>query len=250
MKQTVNSLVLNHLVMCANKAIAEREVTYTDGEYTAKHLATCQPAPAWDGKANLPIVVVINGKQTSCLWSDVFATICEFGGEDEVFKFATAKKNVTLITPKAAAPNVAAPEVEAPKPAPTSSKSAPKATKPKAKGKGKAKPAEPDVKEAIYGTCVEYSKSNPCMKIVRMSKQLVGLPTLYYYYDEKAGASRIYKLRDPESAVLHMVGGVKGDALADIERVKAIEKYKVIAEEGLQSAIDKGLISDMPHFKE
>lgn len=240
--------IVKHLEACAIKAIEEREVTYQSGTYTAEHLATCDPAPAWDGKEKHEISVDVDGRKFGCLYSQVFERLTAFGAGELKFTFQSVEQTEPTTSAADSLLGTAPVAVPTPEAEPTETNVP---NKPKVTIKKKQKTTTADgTKTAVYCTCIEFTKSKPSMQEVRYCTEFSTLRTLFYHYDKEHDLSRIYKQRDPEEMTLYMVGAAKGNAAEREAEIAAMPKFKVIAEEGLQAAIDKELVPDMPHFKE
>lgn len=223
----INTIVNLHLTAIVDAAIAELSLTYTDGTYTVRDLATADPAPAWGKLADQIASVTIDHRNVmECKYADIFKSLVLYGAADHQFTFTTRK----VETPAPAAPAEEKPKAKRggkknDKPA------APKATKPKA-------PAKKKTADKIV--CIEKSKTEPYY--VETTRELKPLNEFFCYSLTDKGDSRVYL--HVFTNVKLMVGAVRGE----VTEATLPEKYLCIACDGIKTAIEKGAIENTPHI--
>lgn len=222
----INTIVNLHLTAIVDAAIADRNLTYTDGTYTVRDLATADPAPAWGKLSDQMASVTIDHRNVmECKYADIFKSLVLYGAADHQFTFTTPK----VETPAPVAPAAEKPKAKRGGGRKKSDK--PAASKPKAPAKTKA-PAKI--------VCIEKSKTEPYY--VETTRELKPLNEFFCYSLTEKGDSRVYL--HVFTNVKLMVGAVRGEVTEDT----LPDKYLCIAGDGIKTAIEKGAIENTPHI--
>lgn len=224
----INNIVNIHLIYIVETAIADHTLTYTDGTYTARELATADPAPAWGNLADqIASVTIDNRNVMECKYTDIFKSLVLYGKSDYQFTFATAKAkpNKPVFSPE---------DFDKPKGKKSNAprkKNAQKSANPKAPAKKKS---------ADKIVCIEKSKTEPYY--VETTRELKPLNEFFCYSLTDKGDSRVYL--HVFTNVKLMVGAVRGE----VTEATLPEKYLCIACDGIKTAIEKGAIENTPHI--
>lgn len=253
----INTIICNHLSAIANRAIADRNLTYFPGTYTAKHLdALTDIRPQWNEQLRDKTVSVIidNRKLLECVHRDIFNELCDHGGGELTFEFVEVKADEP--TPEPAAPSpapvVAMPTPEKPKDEHPKKKMTLKRKKkteePAAPAvDGDTRPAAP-AKPMPYDVNLDGQKvieKNKSGKAVEVERTLLPLNERFcIFVNAEKTMTRLYLHLTP--TVKMFVGATKGVPTEETLPTK----YTTIAYDGIRTAIDKGAIKCEPYMVE
>lgn len=247
----INTIICNHLSAIANRAIADRNLTYFPGTYTAKHLdALTDIRPQWNEQLRDKTVSVIidNRKLLECVHRDIFNELCNHGGGELTFEFVEVKADEP--TPEPAAPSPSPATVVA---MPTPEKTKDEQPKNKVTLKKKTKPAAPTAPKAAakpmpYDVNLDGQKvieKNKNGKAVEVERTLLPLNERFcIFVNAEKTMTRLYLHLTP--TVKMFVGATKGVPTEETLPTK----YTTIAYDGIRTAIDKGAIKCEPYMVE